>query len=64
MPSTIARNWMIGHHIISTISGHDHRPLRRGAPLRPHREMTSRFPDGPGIGEAQNSDPNSTADRA
>jgi hypothetical protein len=28
MPSTIPRNWMIGHHIISTISGHDHRPPR------------------------------------
>jgi len=29
--STIALNWMIEHHIISTISGHDHRsawPLR------------------------------------
>ena len=31
MPSTIALNWMIEHHIIYTISGHDHR--RRG-PLR------------------------------
>jgi hypothetical protein len=28
MPSTIPRTWMIGHHIISTISGYDHRPPR------------------------------------
>jgi hypothetical protein len=34
MPSTIARNWMIEHHIIYTISGHDHRPARP-APPRP-----------------------------
>jgi len=27
--STIALNWMIEHHIIYTISGHDHRPARR-----------------------------------
>src|SRR5271169_4781845 len=37
MPSTIALNWMIEHHIIYTISGHDHRPARP-APLRRHRE--------------------------
>jgi hypothetical protein len=35
MPSTIPRNWMIGHHIISTISGHDHRPARRSAAPAP-----------------------------
>jgi len=34
MPSTIARNWMTEHHIIYTISGHDHRPARP-APPRP-----------------------------
>jgi hypothetical protein len=37
MPSTIALNWMIEHHIIYTISGHDHRPARP-APRRPARE--------------------------
>jgi hypothetical protein len=34
MRSTIALNWMIEHHIIYTISGHDHR-LARPAALRP-----------------------------
>lgn len=38
MPSTVALNWMIEHHIIHTISGHDHRPARPSAPLRPTRE--------------------------
>jgi len=33
MPSTVALNWMIEHHIIHTISGHDHRPALSG-PLR------------------------------
>jgi hypothetical protein len=28
MPSTIALNWMIGHHISYTICGRDHRPAR------------------------------------
>jgi hypothetical protein len=31
MRSTIALNWMIEHHIIYTISGHDHRPMARSA---------------------------------
>jgi len=32
MPSTVALNWMIEHHIIYTISGHDHRPVRPAPP--------------------------------
>jgi hypothetical protein len=46
MRSTIALNWMIEHHIIHTISGHDHRPARVCSAPSGTAKMTSHLDKG------------------